>query len=92
VAALGSCERRAQVTVVRRAAATRLEGSTTAWLDSGQHGLWRVNAPKLASSSDVGEHGRGLLDATTVTLCPRRVQSLIDEIMEGFPTSGVDRR
>jgi hypothetical protein len=86
VEAFAECDRRVQVTVVHRNEAGRIDGSTAAWLDGGANGLLRVNAPTLASSGDYGDYGEALLDRATVSLSPTTRASLIDEIMQGFPT------
>ena len=83
--AFAACERRAQVTVVRRSESGRIDGSTAAWLDGGASGLWRVGAPSLATSGDYGDYGEGLVDRSTVVLSPTNRASLLDEISQGFP-------
>jgi hypothetical protein len=85
VTAVSLCERLAQVTVMRRPSTTRLEGTTTAWLDGGAGGLWSVDAPKLARSGDYGDYGEGLLDRSEVTVAPTTAKTLLDEILSGFP-------
>jgi hypothetical protein len=85
VAALTSCERLAQVTVAHQPRAGRLEGMTTAWLDGGPAGLWRVDAPKLATSGDYGDYGDILLSRTSVSVAPVTRHTLIKEIASGFP-------
>jgi hypothetical protein len=85
-AALAGWERMAQVTVVQRPTSTRLEGSTTCWLDGGAAGLWEIDAPKLASSGDYGDYGDALLERARMTLRPVSDESLLESIRRGFPS------
>jgi hypothetical protein len=89
-AALAGCERLGQVTLLRRPAPGRLDGATTAWLDGGTAGLWRVDAPTLAHSGDMGVYGEVLMERHLVTLTPTSERELKDEFGQGFPTGGRD--
>jgi hypothetical protein len=84
---LEALTRRCQVTTVHQTGPRRLDGTSVAWIATGDGDTWEVVAPKLAQSGDAGRSGQADIDSVEVKVSPSSSARVHDEIRKGLPSS-----
>jgi len=85
VAALSQRTVSGQVSITRYAGPGRIEGTSTAWVDGGDAGIWRIPRPTVSPLWESGQSDNGDLDWIPIEVSPVTASAVLTEIIDGFP-------